>query len=83
MKAGFGERVLRAAAAIPAGPRPRTAVVLGSGLSGIAAALVAFGAVWHSAARARRNRFLAKALVAEVWWAGNVTGRISAGSRRR
>jgi purine-nucleoside phosphorylase len=36
MKEGFGERVLRAAAAIPAGPRPRTAVVLGSGLSGIA-----------------------------------------------
>jgi purine-nucleoside phosphorylase len=36
MKAGFGERVLRAAAAVPAGPRPRTAVVLGSGLSGIA-----------------------------------------------
>jgi purine-nucleoside phosphorylase len=35
MKEGFGERVLRAAAAIPSGPRPRTAVVLGSGLSGI------------------------------------------------
>lgn len=40
MKAGFGERVLRAAAAVPAGPRPRTAVVLGSGLSGIVDRLV-------------------------------------------
>jgi purine-nucleoside phosphorylase len=40
MKAGFGERVLRAAAAVSAGPRPRTAVVLGSGLSGIADRLV-------------------------------------------
>ncbi len=35
MKAGFGERVLRAAKAIPPEFRPRTAVVLGSGLSGI------------------------------------------------
>jgi purine-nucleoside phosphorylase len=35
MKAGFTDRVARAAAAIPAAYRPRTAVILGSGLSGI------------------------------------------------
>jgi purine-nucleoside phosphorylase len=35
MKAGFGERVIRAAAALPREFRPKTAVVLGSGLSGI------------------------------------------------
>ncbi|MGD9941309.1 MAG: purine-nucleoside phosphorylase, partial [Clostridia bacterium] len=35
MKAGFADRVARAAAAIPAGFRPKAAVVLGSGLSGI------------------------------------------------
>ncbi len=35
MKDGFGERVARAAASIPGEYRPRTAVILGSGLSGI------------------------------------------------
>jgi purine-nucleoside phosphorylase len=35
MKDGFGERVVRAAKAIPAEYRPKVAVVLGSGLSGI------------------------------------------------
>lgn len=35
MKAGFGERVARAVAAFPKEYRPGTAVVLGSGLSGI------------------------------------------------
>jgi purine nucleoside phosphorylase len=35
MRADFGERVLRAASARPREFRPRTAVVLGSGLSGI------------------------------------------------
>jgi len=40
MREGFGERVLRAAAAISKGPRPRTAIVLGSGLSGIVDRLV-------------------------------------------
>ncbi|TFG85056.1 MAG: purine-nucleoside phosphorylase [Spirochaetales bacterium] len=35
MKTGFADRVARAAASIPSGFRPRTAVVLGSGLSGI------------------------------------------------
>jgi len=35
MKHGYGERVARAAAAIPPGFRPRSAVILGSGLSGI------------------------------------------------
>jgi purine-nucleoside phosphorylase len=35
MKAGFGERVVRAAEALPREYRPRTAIVLGSGLSGI------------------------------------------------
>jgi len=39
MKEDFGQRVLRAAGAFPAGSRPRTAVVLGSGLSGIAESL--------------------------------------------
>ena len=35
MKTGFGARVAKAAAAIPAEFRPKTAVILGSGLSGI------------------------------------------------
>jgi purine-nucleoside phosphorylase len=35
MKAGFAERVAKAAAALPARFRPKAAVVLGSGLSGI------------------------------------------------
>ncbi|MBN1243893.1 MAG: purine-nucleoside phosphorylase [Spirochaetales bacterium] len=35
MKSDFGERVKRAAASIPAGFKPETAVILGSGLSGI------------------------------------------------
>lgn len=35
MKAGFAERVARAAASIPSGFRPSAAVILGSGLSGI------------------------------------------------
>jgi len=35
MKAGFADRVARAAAAIPASYRPESAVILGSGLSGI------------------------------------------------
>lgn len=39
MKSGFGERVARAAGALPREYRPRTAVVLGSGLSGIAEGL--------------------------------------------
>jgi purine-nucleoside phosphorylase len=36
MKEGFGERVARAAGAVPSEFRPKVAVVLGSGLSGIA-----------------------------------------------
>jgi len=47
MKAEFSERVTRAAAAIPANFRPKTAVILGSGLSGIVEGLgyeeIAFG----------------------------------------
>jgi len=39
MKEGFGERVARAASAIPAEFRPKVAFVLGSGLSGIAEGL--------------------------------------------
>lgn len=39
MKTGFGDRVIRAAEALPREYRPRTAVVLGSGLSGIAEGL--------------------------------------------
>ncbi|HOX33309.1 MAG TPA: purine-nucleoside phosphorylase [Spirochaetales bacterium] len=39
MQAGFGERVLRAARALPPEFRPKVAVVLGSGLSGIARGL--------------------------------------------
>ena len=35
MRAGFADRVARAAASIPGAFRPRTAIVLGSGLSGI------------------------------------------------
>jgi len=35
MKADFGERVLRAVASLPSRFRPRTAVILGSGLSGV------------------------------------------------
>ncbi|MCX7024527.1 MAG: purine-nucleoside phosphorylase [Spirochaetes bacterium] len=35
MKTGFADRVKKAAAAIPTGFRPETAVILGSGLSGI------------------------------------------------
>lgn len=35
MKAGFADRVARAAASIPSKFRPSSAVVLGSGLSGI------------------------------------------------
>jgi len=39
MKAGFGERVIAAASALPRGARPKAAVILGSGLSGIADSL--------------------------------------------
>ena len=39
MRNDFGQRVIRAAGAFPAGSRPRTAIVLGSGLSGIAESL--------------------------------------------
>lgn len=44
MKAGFGERVARAAEALPREYRPRTAVILGSGLSGIVEGL---GPLWR------------------------------------
>jgi purine-nucleoside phosphorylase len=44
MKAGFGERVARAAEALPREYRPRTAFVLGSGLSGIIEGL---GPAWR------------------------------------
>jgi inosine guanosine and xanthosine phosphorylase family len=49
MKAGFGERVVRAAEALPREYRPKTAVVLGSGLSGVVTGLggreIAFSAI--------------------------------------
>ena len=48
MRAGFGERVAAAASALPRGARPRAAVVLGSGLSGIADRLGGFEVPYSS-----------------------------------